>query len=177
MDQKPSGPENQQAETKPAIRSPNPVDSMPTPQNATARTGDRGVSEESAALYLRGLAFQKEGSLEEAKKMYEAALRVSPNLASAWNNMGTIHMKERNYGSAIIAFQKALRIKPQDADPYYNLACLYALQKNVNRSLSYLRKAITVDEAARQWAMTDDDLKSLRGHSEFKEIVDSATDL
>jgi len=147
------------------------------PRQVAAQPDDSGVSEEAAALYLQGLAFQKEGSLEEAKKMYEAALKVSPNLASAWNNMGTIYMKERNYGSAIIAFQKALRIKPQDADPYYNLACLYALQKNVSQSLSYLRKAITVDEAARQWAMIDDDLKNLRGHSEFKKMVNSATSL
>jgi hypothetical protein len=51
------------------------------------------------------------------------------------------------------------------------------LQKNVSQSLSYLRKAITVDEAARQWALTDDDLKNLRGHSEFKKIVNSGTDL
>jgi tetratricopeptide (TPR) repeat protein len=146
-------------------------------QRVAAQSGGIGVSEEGAALYLQGLALQREDSFEEAKKMYEAALKISPNLASAWNNMGTIYMKERNYGSAIIAFQKALRIKPNDADPYYNLACLYALQRNVGQSLSYLRKAIAADDEARQWAITDDDLKNLRGHAEFKEIVDSSRNL
>ena len=82
-------------------------------------------------------------------------------------------MKERNFGSAIIAFQKALRIEPNNADPYYNLACLYALQRNVGQSLSYLRKAVSVDEAARSWAMKDTDLRNLRGHAEFQRIVET----
>jgi tetratricopeptide (TPR) repeat protein len=131
----------------------------------------QGAAEKAAALYLDALAHHREGSFQKAKKLYEAALEISPNLASAWNNLGAIYMKERNYSSALPVLQKALSIKPNHADPYYNLACLYALQKNVAQGLSYLKKAVSVDGEARKWAMTDADLKNLHGHFEYEEII------
>ena len=131
----------------------------------------QGTSEKGATLYLDALAHHREGSLQKAKKLYEAALKSSPDLASAWNNLGAIYMKERDYRAALSVLQKALRIKPNEADPYYNLACLYALQKDIARGLSYLKKAVSVDGEARNWAMTDADLKNLHGHSEYEEIV------
>jgi len=131
----------------------------------------QGTSEKGAKLYLDALAHHREGSLQKAKKLYEAALKISPDLASAWNNLGAIYMKERNYSAALSVLQKALRIKPNDADPYYNLACVYTLQKDIARGLSYLKKAVSVDGEARNWAMTDADLKNLHGHSEYEQII------
>jgi tetratricopeptide (TPR) repeat protein len=131
----------------------------------------QGAPEKAASLYRNALAYHREGSLQEAKELYEAALEISPDFASAWNNLGTIYMKERNYGKALTVLQRALRITPSDVDPYYNLACLYALQENVAESLSYLRKAVTVDGEAREWALTDADLKSLHGHAEYEKII------
>ncbi len=130
-----------------------------------------GATDEAAILYRNALAYHREGSLTKAKELYEAALEISPNLASAWNNLGTIYMKERNYGGALTVLQRALRMKPDHADPYYNLACLYALQENVATSLSYLKKAVSVDGEVRNWALTDADLKNLHGHSEYEKIV------
>jgi len=127
--------------------------------------------EKATTLYSQALALQRKGSLQQAKKLYEAALEISPNLVSALNNIGVIYMKEKNYGAARGVLEKAVKIKPNYVDPYYNLACLYALQKNVDRSLSYLRKTVSVDEAARRWARTDGDLENLHGHSEYEKIV------
>ncbi|NVM23549.1 MAG: tetratricopeptide repeat protein, partial [Desulfobacterales bacterium] len=109
--------------------------------------------------------------LQEAKGLYEEALKLSPNLVSALNNLGAIHIREKNYGAARRVLEKAVKIQPNHGDPYYNLACLYALQKNVGQSLSYLKKAVSVNEAARRWAMTDKDLENLHGYSEYKKIV------
>ena len=127
--------------------------------------------EKGTALYSRGLALQKKGLLQEAKELYEAALEISPDLVSALNNVGVIYIKEKNYGAASKALEKALKITPNHVDSYYNLACLYALQKDVGRSLSYLKKTVAVDDAARRWAMIDEDLTNLHGHSEYEEIV------
>jgi tetratricopeptide (TPR) repeat protein len=135
------------------------------------QTARQGTSEKGATLYLDALAHHREGSLQKAKKLYEAALKISPDLASAWNNLGAIYMKERNYSAALSVLQKALRIKPNDADPYYNLACVYTLQKDIAQGLSYLKKAVSVDGEARNWAMTDADLKNLHGHSEYEQII------
>ncbi len=139
--------------------------------NKVRQTARQGTSEKGATLYLDALAYHREGSLQKAKRLYEAALKVSPDLASAWNNLGAIYMKEKNYSTALRALQKALRIKPNYVDPYYNLACLYASQDNIAQSLSYLKKAVSVDGEARNWAMTDADLKNLHGDAEYEKII------
>ena len=125
-------------------------------------------------LYSQALAFQRTGSLQAAKKLYEAALETSPHLVSALNNIGVIYITEKNHVAALGVLETAVKIKPTYVDPYYNLACLYALQNNVGRSLSYLKKAVSADEAARTWARTDRDLENLHGHCEYEKIVREA---
>jgi tetratricopeptide (TPR) repeat protein len=125
-------------------------------------------------LYSQALALQKEGRLEDAKKLYERALERSPHLASALNNLGVIYIKEKNYDMARRTLEKAIRMDPGYVDPYYNLACLHALQNDVGRSLAYLKKAISVNKAVRQWAKSDEDLRNLRGQSEYEKIIQGA---
>jgi tetratricopeptide (TPR) repeat protein len=127
--------------------------------------------DKASTLYSEALTLQKEGRLDDGKKLYEAALVRSPDHVSALNNLGTIYIKEKNYAKASEMFKKAVRIDPGYVDPYYNLACLYALQNDVDRSLFYLKKAISVDEAVREWASIDKDLKNLYGHTEYEKII------
>ena len=103
--------------------------------------------------------------------MYEAALERSPNLVSALNNLGTIHIGERDYSQAHTVLEKATLADPSYADPYYNLACLYALQTDVEQSLFYLKKAIAADDTVRDRAQGDKDLENLRGHVEYERII------
>jgi tetratricopeptide (TPR) repeat protein len=129
--------------------------------------------DEAMVLYRRALFLQKEGRLQEGKTLYSEALELSPHLVSALNNLGTIHIKEKDYPAAGRAFEKAIRIKPGYVDPYYNLACLHALQNDVGRSLFYLKKAISIDKEVRKWARVDKDLQKLHGHSEYENIIQS----
>lgn len=131
----------------------------------------RPPTDEAKALYLRALALQKEGRLKEGRQLYEEALEHSPHLVSALNNLGTIHIKERDYPAAGRAFEKAIRIEPGYVDPYYNLACLHALQDDMGRSLFYLKKAISINNGVRKWARADKDLQKLHGHSEYERII------
>jgi tetratricopeptide (TPR) repeat protein len=141
----------------------------PEPPVARQPGPDQGMT-----LYSQALALQKEGRLEDAKKLYEGALERSPHLASALNNLGAIYIKEKNYDMARRMLEKAIQTEPGYVDPYYNLACLHALQNDVGRSLAYLKKATSVNEAVRQWAKTDEDLRNLRGHSEYEKIIQGA---
>jgi tetratricopeptide (TPR) repeat protein len=145
-------------QTKPTQEGQQPLVRTPGPDQGTT-------------LYSRALALQKEGRLQDAKRFYERALERSPRLASALNNLGAIHIREKNYDTARRMLEKAIRMEPGYVDPYYNLACLYALQKDVGRSLAYLKKATSVNAAVRQWARSDEDLQNLRGHSEYEKII------
>ena len=134
----------------------------------------KSAPDQGTTLYSRALALQKEGRVQAAKRFYERALERSPHLVSALNNLGAIYITEKNYDMARRMFEKAIRIEPGYVDPYYNLACLHALQNDVGRSVAYLKKATSVNEAVRQWARTDDDLRNLRGHSEYEKIIEGA---
>jgi len=126
---------------------------------------------QKATLFRQALVLHKDGRLQEAKKMYEAALERFPNLVSALNNLGTIHIGEKDYSQAHRVLEKATLADPSYADPYYNLACLYALQTDVEQSLFYLKKAIAVDDTVRDRAQGDKDLENVRGHVQYTRIV------
>jgi len=158
------------AKEQPPEASPkNPAKSEKKPLQASPAPDPRPV--EKMTLFSRALALHKGGRLQEAKKMYEAALKRSPNLVSALNNLGTIHIGEKDYPQAHRVLEKATLADPSYADPYYNLACLNALQTNVEESLSYLKKAIAADGTARDRAKGDADLANIRGHVEYESIV------
>ena len=124
--------------------------------------------------YDQALAYQKAGNLADAKRLYEALLQESPRMVSALNNLGAIYMQEGNPSRARVFFEKAIRIDPTFVDPFYNLACLHSTLKDVKRSLFYLKKAISLNKEALQWAKTDNDLKNLRGHREYEQILQGA---
>ena len=124
--------------------------------------------------YDQALTYQKAGNLADAKRLYEALLQESPRMVSALNNLGAIYMQEGNPSRARVFFEKAIRIDPTFVDPFYNLACLHSTLKDVKRSLFYLKKAISLNKEALQWAKTDNDLKNLRGHREYEQILQGA---
>jgi len=95
-------------------------------------------------------------------------------MVSALNNLGAVYMAEDSPSRARVFFEKAIRIDPTFVDPFYNLACLHSTLKDVKRSLFYLKKAVSLNNEARQWAKADEDLKNLRGHREYEQIIEGA---
>jgi tetratricopeptide (TPR) repeat protein len=154
------GPSSTNKDTEQQKKTPQPpTHAKPLPRKKTT-------------LFRQALALHKNGRIQEAKKMYEAALERSPNLASALNNLGTIYISEKDYSEAHRVLEKATLADASYADPYYNLACLHSLQTNVDKGLSYLKKAIAADDALRDQAQRDKDLGNLRGNIEYERILE-----
>jgi TolA-binding protein len=122
-------------------------------------------------LFDQALTLHKKGKLKEAKTAYEKCLKRSPYLVSALNNLGVIHIQERNYTAAHDFLERATTANAAFPDAYYNLSCLYALQMDVEKGLDYLEKAVSRDASMRQRARADRDLENLRGHIEFERIL------
>jgi hypothetical protein len=49
---------------------------------------------------------------------------------------------------------------------------LLSVRGETEESIMYLKKAMSLDQAVREWAKKDTDLKSLRGIPEFEEIIE-----
>ena len=129
-----------------------------------------GVTD-AATLYEKARLFQKSGRLQEAKRVYEETLSLDPDYVDALNNLGVIHIYDKDYSAARALFAKAIRLKSDYVDAYYNLACLHALNGKLTQSLSHLKKAVSLDQSVKDWARRDTDLQNLRLVPEFEEII------
>lgn len=125
----------------------------------------------TVALYERAGLLHKNGRLHEAKQLYEEILNLDPDYVDALNNLGVIHIHNKNYSTARSNFEKAIVFKPDYVDPYYNLACLHAIKGEVPQGLARLKKAVSLDRSVKDWARKDTDLKNLRGSPGFEDIV------
>jgi cytochrome c-type biogenesis protein CcmH/NrfG len=55
----------------------------------------------------KGYALMKLGRLSEAIEPLETAVRLDPNIANAWINLGEAQLRSRNLGRAIQSLEKA----------------------------------------------------------------------
>ncbi len=61
-------------------------------------------------LYARARSAQAAGNLPEAAARYEEILQVSPRLAAAYNNLGSIYVQEREFRKAVQVLQRGLQL-------------------------------------------------------------------
>jgi len=61
-------------------------------------------------LYAEAKAAETAGDLVTATAKYEAILQASPRLGSAYNNLGAIYVRQRQYEKAAAVLQKGLKI-------------------------------------------------------------------
>lgn len=65
---------------------------------------------------------------EQAIAAYKEALRLNPEYAVTWLNLGINYGKMNKYEQANQAFLEAIRIEPEYADAWGSLGSLYARQ-------------------------------------------------
>ena len=156
-----------------ALTEPKPSKKVESKQQTTkAKVITLQEINESKAFFEQALKRQREGKLEEAKKLYRKVAKIDQYNVQAFNNLGVIYMGEKNYKRAIKRFNNALDIKHDYVDAHYNLACLYAQKNDVPQSLFYLKNAIEFNQEVRQWAKNDGDFKALANLPEFKKMME-----
>jgi type IV pilus assembly protein PilF len=82
--------------------------------------------------------------LEDAVRYYQEAIRLKKDYSEAYNNLGTVYMRQRRWDDAIAMFQKALEnlyyATPEMA--YYNLARAYEEKGEDSRAIEFYEMAI-----------------------------------
>lgn len=61
----------------------------------------------------------------QAESFLKTALRLDPNYAPAYLQLGILHSEQRNYGVAVSDYQRAVQIDPQMEQAHYRLAQAY----------------------------------------------------
>lgn len=64
------------------------------------------------ALYSEAKAAQSRGDIAGAIAKYEEMLRLDSSLAPAYNNLGALYFRERNYSKAVAVLERGLKVNP-----------------------------------------------------------------
>lgn len=90
-----------------------------------------------------GVAYEKQGDLDNAIKEYRLAAKKSPQ---AYLYLGNAYFQKQDWKRAEEYYQKGIQKEPDNADLYNNLAWLYYTRKeNLDRAEKLARKAIDVN--------------------------------
>ncbi len=75
---------------------------------------------------------------------YEAALKLVPDYAEAYNNLGVALAKAGRQPEAIEHFRNALRLKPAYSEAYANLALAYVKTRQSTEAIATAEKALDI---------------------------------
>lgn len=97
------------------------------------------------AINNLGTLFLAGEKLQEGRKLFEKALRLAPNFASAHFNLALCAAKEKKVGQAIDHYLAAIKIEPGYAAAMRNLANLYFEKKDFLAAQMYYQMAFSED--------------------------------
>ncbi len=103
-------------------------------------------------------AFQKGNNALLTKKYnkailyYKKTIKLRPNDAHAYNNLGNAYKENGNYSRAIDCYHNAIKINPDYASAYYNLGIVYQRNNDFNTALdSYREAARLAHDGVQKW--------------------------
>ena len=86
----------------------------------------------------------EQGRIEEAIRHNTEALRINPNYAKAFNNLGIALRKAGRIDEAIDCYKRAIEIDPDFATAYVNLGYALAAKGKFDEAISVYNKALKI---------------------------------
>jgi len=93
-------------------------------------------------MFKRALQFQAQGQIDEAIKLYLDGLKIDPNRAEAYNNLGICYRKKKQIPKAQEAYEMAIRLKPRFPEVYNNLGWLLLETGDIERAIAQFQKGL-----------------------------------
>lgn len=82
------------------------------PAQPAAQSGSGGDDPRVQELYGQAKAAQSQGDIATAIARYEEILRVAPRLGPAYNNLGALYFRQREYQKAAKVLEAGLKVSP-----------------------------------------------------------------
>jgi len=84
-------------------------------------------------------------NIDEAIRLYTAALAKYPNFAKALNSRGELYLEKKNLDAALEDFNKASELDPLDTDVWINKECVFLQSKEIDKAREFFEKAIQIE--------------------------------
>jgi tetratricopeptide (TPR) repeat protein len=88
---------------------------------------------------------------DQARKAYQAALKVDPNNLDAARHLAKVYVKMGDYDRAFDAYKKALAKFPKDPELWYDLGKCHNRRKDFNASIPCFNEALKIDPENRAY--------------------------
>jgi len=120
----------------------------------------KALDEESLAYLRQSLAIYPTyseahielGRIFDRKHMWDSAeyhdvkaLELSPNNATACNNLGSVYLASAKYQKAVELFQRSIALNPNFKYPYFNSARAYVQLQKYDSAVMYFNKMLQFD--------------------------------
>ncbi len=107
----------------------------------TAAAAVVAQSEATGKVFNEGVALLDAGNHAGAIEKFTAAAQGSTKCSACYNNIGSIHLQDKEYDKAEAAFKQAVEVNPNDADAYTGLANVYNAQRKFEEAAAASKKA------------------------------------
>jgi len=107
-----------------------------------------GSPKDPVLLNKTGIAYHQMLQLDQARKSYEAAIKVKPDYVEAINNIGTIYYAKKSFRRAISWYSRAIKLQPNDpksASIYMNLGTAQFARKQYEKATESYQVAMKLD--------------------------------
>jgi tetratricopeptide (TPR) repeat protein len=106
---------------------------------------------------LIGNTMAVKNDFNNAYRAYQNALKLNPNYALAYFNLGLLNSQTGNFDEALKLFDKTIKIDPLFAEAYRNTAIIYYMTENFEQSLLNFEKynSLITDENIKATVIQD----------------------
>ena len=101
------------------------------------------------SLYEAAQESQARGDLKQAEGEYSEVIRCSPQMASAYNNLGIVYLRQRRYEDAVRTLQKGLKLNPKMAGAQMVLGLAYYQQSQYEKAELAFQAALRLNPSDR----------------------------
>jgi tetratricopeptide (TPR) repeat protein len=84
-----------------------------SPLHSASQGAHADTDQQVEKLYAAAKAAQAHGDIADAIAKYESILQIAPRLAAAYNNLGLLFFKQREYEKAVSVLERGLKVEPK----------------------------------------------------------------
>ena len=116
-----------------------------------AQSGASGLTENSNEALManeQGVALVKSGKYANAAVEFERAVKLNPDFAVGYNNLGATYNSLARYEDAIVALRRAIQLAPKYAEAHYDLGVAFHNLGRYGEAIEAYERAIHFNQTS-----------------------------
>lgn len=114
-------------------------------ENGSDKNEASGDREHALSLFKEGSAALEAKQYERAIHLFQESVRLNPDNADAWHDLGVAHLFLDQYDECLSNFLEAVKRNPKDARLWRSVGSAYSILKKYPDALASYQEAVGID--------------------------------